>query len=152
MENRKLLIDQLDRKIARFPAESILWMPSVGWVHSIRIAIRMSLAQLGKRLNISAQSARDIEKRESNGTISVNALRRAAAALDMELVYGLVPRGGSIEKMIDAKAHKIAEQIVRRTSVNMRLEDQENSPLRLERAIKEKTEEIKQEMPRYLWD
>jgi hypothetical protein len=70
----------------------------------------------------------------------------------MELVYGLVPRGGSIEKMIDAKAHKIAEQIVRRTSVNMRLEDQENSPLRLERAIKEKTEEIKQEMPRYLWD
>jgi len=152
MKNRKLLVDQIDAKIIRFPTGSELGMPSVGWVHAIRVAIRMSLAQLGKRLGISAQSARDIEKRESDGTISINALRRAAAALDMELVYGLVPTGGSIEKMIDARAHKIAEEIVRRTSVNMGLEDQENSPVRLERAINEKKEEIKQEMPKYLWD
>jgi hypothetical protein len=34
----------------------------------------------------------------------------------------------------------------------MRLEDQENNPKRIQKAIKEKTEELKSEMPKYLWD
>ena len=152
MKNRKLLVYQLDEKIARLPNVSDLGTPPVGWVHFIRTAIRMSLAQLGRRLNISPQSARDIEEREIAGTITLGALRRVGDALGMELVYGFVPKAGSVEKLIDDRAHTIAEEIVRRTSVNMGLEDQKNSPVRLEQAIKEKTQEIRQEMPRYLWD
>jgi hypothetical protein len=34
----------------------------------------------------------------------------------------------------------------------MTLEDQQNSKERIEKAIKQKTEEIKYEMPKYLWD
>jgi hypothetical protein len=34
----------------------------------------------------------------------------------------------------------------------MMLEDQENSKQRIEKAIRERAEEIKNEMPRYLWD
>jgi hypothetical protein len=34
----------------------------------------------------------------------------------------------------------------------MKLEDQENSKIRLEKAIKNKAEEIKNKMPKYLWD
>lgn len=34
----------------------------------------------------------------------------------------------------------------------MTLEDQQNSNQRINRAIGQKTEEIKYEMPRYLWD
>lgn len=152
MSNRRLVVDHLDRKMAKLSIVRDLNIPSVGWIRSIRKAVRMSLRQLGKRLSISAPSARDIEKREASGTISINALRKAGAALDLELVYGFVPRAGTLEKMIEERAQIIAREIVRRTSVNMELEDQGNSSSRLERALREKTEEIKQEMPRYLWD
>jgi predicted DNA-binding mobile mystery protein A len=152
MEKRRLMIDQLDRKIAKLSNLSDLGIPTVGWVHSVRVAIRMSLIQLGKRLGISAQSAKDIEERETNGTISINALRRVGAALNMDFVYGFVPKAGTLDKMIEDRAHKIAQEIVRRTSVNMGLEDQGNSPSRIRKAVKEKTQEIKHEMPRYLWD
>jgi hypothetical protein len=54
--------------------------------------------------------------------------------------------------MIEKKAEEKAREIVARTSVNMNLEDQKNSKSRLEKAVKERAEEIKREMPKYLWD
>ena len=39
-----------------------------------------------------------------------------------------------------------------RTSHTMQLEDQENTEQRIQTAIKEKADEIKGEMPKYLWD
>ena len=58
----------------------------------------------------------------------------------------------SLEKMIEKKAYEIAKEIVMRTSHSMMLEDQENSKERIEKAIKERAEEIKNEMPGYLWN
>jgi hypothetical protein len=51
----------------------------------------------------------------------------------MELVYGLVPKDGSIEKLIDRKAKELATRIVSRTSNSMKLEDQENTQQRLKK-------------------
>jgi predicted DNA-binding mobile mystery protein A len=112
----------------------------------------MSLQQLGNRLNVSPQGIAEMEKREANGTITINALKEIALALDMRFVYGFVPNKGSIEEMIELRAQEIAKQIVGRTHVTMTLEDQQNSKERIEKAIKQKTEEIKYEMPKYLWD
>ena len=70
----------------------------------------------------------------------------------MKLVYGFIPKAGSLEKMIENRAKEIAEEIVRRTSASMVLEDQGNTETRLRKAIQEKTAELKHEMPRYLWD
>ena len=56
------------------------------------------------------------------------------------------------ELMIEKKAMELAEQIVLRTSATMNLEDQKNTMERLRIAIKDRAEEIKREMPRYLWD
>ena len=47
---------------------------------------------------------------------------------------------------------EVAKQIVQRTSHSMSLEDQENIPERIKKAIKDKAEQIKNEIPRYLWD
>jgi len=46
----------------------------------------------------------------------------------------------------------MAKDIVLRTSASMKLEDQENEPARIERAITEKARDIKDKMPRFLWD
>ena len=149
---QELLVEQADRKLARLRSVDQTTPPKRGWVFTVRQALNMSLRQLGNRLKISAQSVKEIEMREVNGSITIKALRDAADALDMKLVYGSVPKGESIEKMIEKKAATLAREIVLRTSNTMNLEGQENSKARIEKAIKSKTEEIKNKMPKYLWD
>ena len=90
--------------------------------------------------------------REATGNITMNRLREAAQAMDMKLVYGLIPADGSIEKMIEKRAYVLAKEIVLRTSNSMKLEDQENSTERIEKAIQEKATEIKEELPKYIWE
>ena len=70
----------------------------------------------------------------------------------MKLVYALVPKDGSLEALIDRKARELATYIVERTSQTMKLEDQENSYERIQEAIEERTQVIKYEMPKQLWD
>ena len=151
-KKRMLLIEQLDAKLFCFREVNNLILPSAGWTKSVRTALNMSLRQLGNRLNISLQGISDMESREANGTITINTLRDLARGLNMQLVYGFVPNDGSIDAMITARAEEIAKEIVGRTNATMALEDQQNTNERIAKAIAQKTEEIKTEMPKYLWD
>jgi predicted DNA-binding mobile mystery protein A len=152
-KNRKHLhLKQLDQKLSVFESARQSARPGIGWVRTIRQSLGMSLEQLGKKLGVSKQSVQHLEKREASGSITLNALHQAADALDMELVYGFVPKGGSVLQLVEEKARKMATEIVMRTSHNMRLEDQAVSYQRLEEAITERTNEIMQELPKTLWD
>jgi len=152
ISKQRLVIEQADRKLAVFRPLNSLTIPQKGWIHTIRIALRMSLRQLGNRLKISPQSVNEIEERESNGSITIKGLKEVGAVLDMKFVYGFIPKCQSIEDMIEKRALEIAKGIVLRTSNTMQLEDQENSKARIEKAIKNRAEEIKTKMPKYLWD
>ena len=152
MKKQKLIMEQLDRKIVRYKGLEEIVVPPNGWIYSIRQAINMSLRQLGNRLSITPQSVKEIEEREKNRTVSLKVLQQVASALNMNFVYGFIPKDYSLEKMIEKRANELATQIVQRTSINMSLEDQRNSDERIKRAIMDKTEEIKNEMPKYIWD
>ena len=152
MKERRLILDQLDRKIIKYKNLDEVIIPPKGWIYSIRKALNMSLRQLGNRMEITPQSVREIEERERNGTVSINVLKQVGRALNMKLVYGFIPRSDTLEKMIEERAYQLAKEIVQRTSVTMSLEDQKTSDERIEKAIKEKAEEIKTILPRYLWD
>ncbi|MBL4576505.1 MAG: mobile mystery protein A [Opitutaceae bacterium] len=154
MKNTKqqLIIDQVDRKLSIFSPLKTVSVPGKGWIHTVRTALNMSLRQLGERLGITPSSVQDIEKREKEGAITIKALREAAAALDMQLVYGLIPKDGSLETMIEKRVEELATQIVERTSQTMALEDQEVSKERIRKAIKQQADELKYELPRTLWD
>ncbi len=152
MRTNKLQIEQLNKKLNPYKSADKAIRPSIGWVKIIRTSIGMSLEQLGDKLGITRQSAQSLEKREADGSITIKALEQAAKALDMKFVYGFVPIEGSVEKLIERKAKKLATEIVMRTSGNMKLEDQENSPERIKKAIEERTKEIMEEMPKMLWD
>lgn len=152
MNKQKLILEQLDKKIIKLNELVDITIPPNGWISSIRTGIRMSLRQLAERLNIKAQSVKEIEEREQSGSVSINVMRQAGEALNMKLVYGFIPQSGTLEKMIEDRAKELAKEIVLRTSNTMQLEDQENTEERIEKAIQEKTEEIIQKMPRYLWD
>jgi predicted DNA-binding mobile mystery protein A len=154
MKNNKqqLLLQQTDKKLENFKHLKALVIPPKGWINTFRIALKISLRQLGNRLGISAQSAKEIEEREANGTITLHSLRDAANAMDLKLVYGFVSKHESLEQMIEKRAKELATEIVMRTNATMTLEDQQNSKERIEVAIAQKAAEIKFEMPKYLWD
>jgi predicted DNA-binding mobile mystery protein A len=149
---QKLLIEQTDRKLQVFKGLEKVSVPPLGWIHTIRSALKMSLRQLGNKLDMSPQSVKEIEAREANGTITIKSLNETAKALDMKLVYGLVSKHQTIEKMIELRAHEMAKQIVLRTDKTMQLENQQNSKTRIQKAIDSRAEEIKNNMPKYLWD
>ena len=56
------------------------------------------------KLNLTRQSFAELEKTEALGTIMLKSLRRAAEAVDCDLVYALVPRAGSLQTMIVKQA------------------------------------------------
>jgi predicted DNA-binding mobile mystery protein A len=152
MDKRKLQLEQLETKLQLFKQAGTLPAPPTGWVRAIRSALGMTLEQLAKRMNSSKQSISALEKREKEGTITLKLLRETAHALEMDLVYGFVPKAGSLDQLIDEKAHELAKKIVVRTSHTMKLEEQENSEARLEKAFQERLQKIKIDLPKALWD
>jgi predicted DNA-binding mobile mystery protein A len=152
MNKKKLQLEQLERKLNQFTTTAAITPPTTGWLKAVRVSLGMSLQQLANKLSITKQSVQEIEKREKEGNITLKTLKDVANALDMQLVYGLVPKDGTLEALIERKAKELAIQIVSRTSNTMKLEDQENSKQRIQKAIKERTELLKNEIPKMLWD
>ena len=149
---KKLLIEQLDQKLANYKAAGMVLVPYKGWINTIRTTFNMTREQLGTRLNMTKGAIQKIEEREAAGQITINKLRDVGKALDMQFVYGFVPKDGTIENIINIRAEKLARKIVLRTSQNMKLEDQGISDNKINDSIKELAIEIKREMRKSLWD
>lgn len=152
MSKRTLQLQHLSAKMKAYQPLQNLAIPSTGWLKAVRSALGISLQQLGKKLQVTKQNVRMLEQREKDGTITLNTLKQTAAALDMQLVYGFVPKDGTLDELINRKALELATQIVQRTSNTMKLEDQENSGARIQKAIEEKATTFKNELPKILWD
>ena len=151
MKTQELILNQTDnriRKIARIKDEN----PPNGWIYTIRMALGMSLRQLGKMAIITPQGVKDIETREKNGNITISSLEQIGKQLNMKLVYGFIPLDGSLQRMIDKRAFELATKIVTRTSNSMKLEDQSISQPMLKKSIKAKAQEIKQKNLKSLWE
>lgn len=150
--SKKLQIEQLDRKLNVFKGAENVIVPDKGWINSIRTGLNMTLEQLGTKLGITRQGAKKIEESETSGTISIKSLNEVAKVLELKLVYALIPKDGSLQNLIDARAESLAKRIVLTTSQHMKLENQGNSNQQLERAIRDLTDELKREMHKSLWD
>jgi predicted DNA-binding mobile mystery protein A len=149
---RKLLIEQLDQKLQPYSQTRKILVPERGWINTIRTTLNMTMAQLGSKLNITRQGVKRIEESEANGTITLNSLKDIANAMDLKLVYALVPKNGNIDDLIQIKAETLAQKIVLRTNQNMKLEDQGIGDEKIAKTIKELADEIKREMRKSLWD
>lgn len=153
MRNKKLLlIEQLDQKLKPFKETQKVLIPDKGWINTIRTSLNMTMAQLGNKLGITKQGVKKIEESESKGSISLNSLKETAKALDLKLVYGLVPKEGTFDDLINKKAKFLASKIVERTNQNMKLEDQGIGDDKINDLINDLAFEIKREMKKSLWD
>lgn len=97
--------------------------PPKGWVRAIRDALGMSGVQLAGRMGVSQQAINALEQSEANETIRLETLRKAAAALDCQLVYALVPNQ-PLEEMVAARARTKALEALGGISHSMAMEDQ----------------------------
>jgi len=149
---RQLMIETMDRKLLLFAEAGRMEIPSKGWINGIRTTLNMTLEQFGKRLGMTRQGARRIEISEASGTISINLLKEAGKVLNMKFVYGFIPEDNSLESMIEERAHKLAEMIVTRSSIHMKLEGQGVSEESIKRSIDDMIYDYKREVPKILWD
>ena len=72
--------------------------------------------------------------------------------MDMQFVYGFIPKEQTLTGMIEKRAGELAEIIIHRASTQMELEDQGLNEQQMERALEEKRKELKEEVPKILWD
>lgn len=149
---KKILIQQLDKKIKPFKGINNVIIPDNGWIRTIRETLNMTLEQLGNKLNITKQGAKKIEEREINESLSIKSLKEIGEALEMRFVYGFVPKEKSIEHLVNSKANELAKKIVLRTSHTMKLENQGNTDEQINVAITDLANDLKREMNKSLWD
>ncbi len=149
---KKLLIEQLEQKLAHFKDARKVLIPQKGWVNTIRTTLNMTREQLGRKLNMTKGAIQKIEEREATGQITINKLKDVGKALDMKFIYGFVPIDGTINDLVNNKAYILAKKIVLRSNQNMKLEDQGIGDEKIEETIKDMANEIKREMRKSLWD
>jgi predicted DNA-binding mobile mystery protein A len=124
-EFAELRVKQLDRVIAEFESAGKSARPRSGWLKTIRQALGLSLSDLANRLGVSRQLPQQFEKAEAEDRITLKSLRAAANALDCDLVYALVPRGGSLQRLKDQYLRIAAQNRVRAVEHSMALENQD---------------------------
>ncbi len=147
-----LYLEQIDRKIKAFSGVLPDSKPMGGWIEAVRKAIGMNMRQLATKMNKTPQAIKQIQEREKAGTITLNSLEETAAAMNMRLVYAIVPmETSSLSELIQQQAEKMAKEIVIRANKTMSLEDQKISEKRIKNSIKEISAELA-ENPEKLWE
>lgn len=114
---------RLDARFQRLKAFADEPRPHRGWIRAIRDALGMSSTELAIRIGVSQQRVSEMERSELHDTITLDTLRRAADALDSDLVYVLRPRK-SLDEAVMEQARKKAAQHLGPLAHHSRLEDQ----------------------------
>jgi len=78
-------------------AQTAASIPENGWLRAVRTAAGLSQGSVAEKISMTRQAYAGLESSEARGAISIASLRRAAEAMDCELVYYIVPREGANE-------------------------------------------------------
>ena len=87
--------------------------PEKGWVRTVRDALCMSGFQLARRMGVKQPTVAGLERNERDGTITLDTLRRAAAALGCDVVYAFIPRAPLLDR-VEQQAIRAARYLTQR--------------------------------------
>jgi len=121
-EFRYLRLSQLDRSLEA--VRNIPPRPSGGWIASIREALDLSLADIGRNLRAPRQTVQKFERSEAADRITLYTLRRVADAMGCDLIYALVPKSGSFTELAEHPTRERVAGDVKSVVHTMALEDQ----------------------------
>jgi predicted DNA-binding mobile mystery protein A len=147
---RALRRKQLDTQLINDSPIILRATPKHGWIREIRDALGMTAEQLATRMKISQSTVARLERNEQRHTITIESLRRAADAMDCQLVYAFVPRK-SLEATVEAQARRRAQEIVDSIEHTMLLENQARSPAQVAHAVEWTASALVREGGSNLW-
>lgn len=129
-----------------------LRVPREGWIRTVRKALGMSGAQLGRRMDITRAQIAQTERNELSGGVTLRSMQRAAEGLGCRFVYAIVPPDGSVAAVIEARAREKAATIVARANEHMALEAQTLSGTQIDFEIDRLTQAFMRDLPGELWN
>lgn len=124
--------------------------PPRGWVRIIREALGMTMPQLARRLRVTRQAMADLERREVQGNATLAALKRAANAMNCDLVYAIVPRR-ELSVLLEDQARQRASSEIKKVAHTMSLEAQDVDTEETQRLIDDSAASLLLGNPRKLW-
>jgi len=125
--------------------------PPHGWIKAIREALGMTTAQLAKRIGVSQPRVVAIEKAETQGSITLDSLERAARAMDCRVVYALIPKK-PLNELVKERAQIVAEKRLQSTRHSMALEAQSVSKSDEKEQLKRLSERLIRKAGSGLWE
>lgn len=139
--DKKLLREQLDKKLSMLKEFSNQGLTTIGWIKTIREALGMTSKFLASRVGVNQSRIIHMEQAEVDGNIKISTMKKIADALEMDFVYAFVPRT-SLNDMVREQARLIALKKMERLDHTMRLEMQELSLEEKEKALKDMIDKI----------
>jgi predicted DNA-binding mobile mystery protein A len=94
-----------------------------GWIKFMRKAFGLSAEALSKLSDASKSAINQAERREKEGKINLETLKKYAEAMDCELVYYFLPKD-ELKTLIKNKAYTKARTSLLSADLHMKLEDQ----------------------------
>jgi predicted DNA-binding mobile mystery protein A len=79
-------------------------------------------------------------------------MQAAAEAMNCRFVYAIVPASGSIETLLEQRARKKAEELVKRAGQHMALENQALSQDSYKQEIERLARQLVEEAPTDFWE
>jgi predicted DNA-binding mobile mystery protein A len=83
---------------------------------------------------MTKSSVAQMERREAEGTITLNSLHKLASAMDADVHYFILPRRG-LEETVKDRAAFLARRLAKEVAASMALEDQATSEERVRELI-----------------
>jgi predicted DNA-binding mobile mystery protein A len=146
--DKKLVREQLDKKLK---IQLLPFQSENGWIKLLREALGMSTKQLGKRVGIDQSRISRLENAEIEGDLKLSSLKKIAEGMDMQFVYGFLPKDG-LENMVQDQARKIARKRMQKVNHTMRLEEQELSDQEKIKTFEDLVQKILIDDPKNFWD
>ena len=126
-------------------------MPEEGWLRTLRKALGMSGAQLGRRIGVSRAQIAKSERNEMAGVITLKTLENMAQAMGARIAYTIV-LPTEAEKLVSERANEKAQKMLQKTNAHMALESQALDRDALAFELERLKQELLREMPADLWD
>ena len=136
----KLAMQQIERRLNKLATIAKDAHVRTGWIAYMRQAMFMTLSNLAKASDLSPATVQQIEKREKVGKVTIETMRKIAAAMECEFVYALVPKQ-ELSAFLKKKASAKATRIIREADVQMTLEDQ-----RVSEDIKDRIDRVAEDL------
>jgi predicted DNA-binding mobile mystery protein A len=148
-ERARLARMTLDFRFEQGGPDALAQRPTRGWIRAVRDALGMTSRQLAARMEISQPAVAQLERSEAAGKIRLDSLRRAADAMDCDLVYAIVPRT-SLDETVRERALRVARRDITAIDLSMRLAERGIGPAE----IKRRTDEYADRLitAGHLWD